>query len=165
MGYTTDFEGEFKVDKPVDEDTYKLLRGLQETRRIKRSDLPEQYGIDGEFYYEEDNDISNKGKIVNYNTPPNTQPGLWMQWEIQEDKQTIEWDGNEKFYDYIEWIKYIIDRILAPRGYVLNGEVEWQGEDREDIGTIQVENNKVKVIEGRKAIPTICSKCGNSFEI
>jgi len=36
MGYTTEFQGEFKIDKPVDEDTYKLLVGLNTTRRMKR---------------------------------------------------------------------------------------------------------------------------------
>ena len=31
----------------------------------------------------------------------------------------------EKFYYYVEWLRYLIDNILAPRGYILNGDVEY----------------------------------------
>jgi len=149
MGYTTDFEGEFKINKPVDNETAKLLRGLTTTRRMKREGLPEKYGIEGEFFCEDTEDCGqtdnpSQGKIVDYNEPPRTQPGLWCQWKLQEDNQTIKWDGNEKFYGYIEWLKYIIDKILAPKGYIVNGEVEWNGEEQGDTGKVIVVNNKVK---------------------
>jgi len=154
MGYTTDFEGEFKINKPVDKETAKLLRGLATTRRMKRSGLPEKYGVDGEFYCDSKKDegfteIPSQGKIVDGNEPPRTQPGLWCQWKLQEDNQTIEWDGNEKFYAYIEWLKYIIDKILAPKDYVVNGEVTWNGEEQGDTGKIIVTNNKIKTRIGR----------------
>ncbi|KKL86082.1 hypothetical protein LCGC14_1948340, partial [marine sediment metagenome] len=70
------------------------------------------------------------------------------QWILTGDRQHIEWDGGEKFYGYVEWIEYIIEKILKPRSYVLNGKVEWSGEDEDDFGTILVINNKVEVIEG-----------------
>jgi hypothetical protein len=56
----------------------------------------------------------------------------------------IEWDTGEKFYSYIEWLEYIIYNFLAPKGYVLNGSVEWYGEDRADVGTIVVKSNIVR---------------------
>jgi len=150
MGYSTDFRGEFKINKKVDEETYKLLVGLALTRRVKRSGLPKKYGVDGEFYFEE-SDFDNfgqsetpkEGKIVNNNEPPSTQPGLWLQWQIQEDHETIIWDRQEKFYNYIEWIIYIIDKILKPRGYVLEGRVDWRGEEWDDNGTITIKDNKI----------------------
>jgi hypothetical protein len=37
MGYTTYFDWQFTVDKPVDDETYKLLRGLAKTRRMSRN--------------------------------------------------------------------------------------------------------------------------------
>jgi hypothetical protein len=154
MGYSTDFEGEFYIDRPVDEETYKLLSGLNETRRMKRAGLGKKYGEDGEFYCEDtadhgQTDNPSHGSIIDYNTPPGKQPGLWCQWQIQEDRQTIKWDGGEKFYDYVEWIKYLIDRILEPRGYKLNGEVDWYGEDRSDVGRIKIQNNKVLTSKGK----------------
>lgn len=156
MGYTTDFSGKFKINKPVDEDTYNLLEGIAATRRMKRSGLDKKYGVDGEFYFEKEDfgncgqsDKPKLGKIVDFNKPPKTQPGLWCQWQIQKDKQTIEWDQGEKFYSYIEWIKYLIKTILEPRGYKLNGEVEWFGEEQGDTGFIIVKDNIVTVKRGR----------------
>lgn len=145
MGYNTDFEGAFTIDRPVDDQTYELLVGLASTRRVKRNVDP-RYGVEGEFYID-DSDPYHQSKdptIIDYNRPPATQPGLWCQWMIQEDHQTIEWDGNEKFYSYTEWIRYLIDKVLAPNGYVVNGEVNWRGEEFSDIGTIVVTDNKVE---------------------
>ena len=161
MGYTTEFEGEFKINKQVDEGTYNLLKGLAETRRMKREGLNDVYGIDGEFYVEDD-----EKNVVDYNTPPKTQPSLWCQWEIQEDRQTICWDGGEKFYDYIAWIRYIIDKILKPRGYELNGEVLWQGEEIRDREKIIVTDNHVCIDASFSAEGFItCPECGHEFEI
>lgn len=71
------------------------------------------------------------------------QPGLWCQWTVGSDNQSIEWDGGEKFYNYIEWLKYIIENFTAKWGYVLNGRITWRGEDHDDIGVLLVDNNEV----------------------
>ena len=146
MGYTTDFAGEFKTDRPLDEETYTLLKGIAETRRMKR-DVGPEYGIEGEYYIEgSDDHLEQDANIIDYNEPPRTQPGLWCQWFILEDKQTIVAEG-EKFYDYIEWLEYLINNILEPRGYKLNGKVKWQGEDMDDRGKIIAVNNKLTINE------------------
>jgi len=150
MGYTTDFEGQFDINKAVDIKTFNLINGLANTRRMKRAGLPEKYGVDGEFYFEPEDfkdcgqsDKPKLGTIVDDNTPPSTQPSLWLQWIITDDYKHIQWDGNEKFYCYVEWLEYIINKILKPRGYVVNGIVRWRGEEFDDIGTITVKNNVV----------------------
>lgn len=151
MGYTTDFDGVFKLNKPLDDETYSFLKKLSETRRMKRV-LPSKYGVDGEFYVDGKGLMGSEEKdpsIVNYNMPPSTQPSLWCQWTPTEDRLGIHWDGNEKFYDYVPWIIYIIDKILAPRGYSLTGDVVWVGEDRDDMGKIEIKNNRVKVKQGK----------------
>jgi len=162
MGYNTDFSGCFTTDKKVDDKTLKLLKGLATTRRMKRDmsklfpemskdELLEKFGEDGEFFIEGTGDYG-QGEdcsIVDFNEPPASQPGLRCQWLIDDDGKVIEWDGNEKFYDYVEWIKYLIDRILKPRGYIVNGEVTWEGEDNDDIGKIVVRDNVVTVKNGR----------------
>jgi len=146
MGYHTDLHGSFELNKPVDDATYALLHGLATTRRMKRKLGPE-YGIDGEFYVGSTNDYGqdHTPDVVDYNRPPSTQPSLWCQWLINDDRLSIEWDGGEKFYSYVEWLQYLIRNILDPRGYVLNGEVQWNGEESEDMGIIKVENNVVRV--------------------
>jgi len=162
MGYTTDFDGSVTINKKVDKATYDLLVGLHNTRRMKR-DLKKlakslkitekealaRYGKDGQLFVGATGHggQDNSPDIVDYNAPPQDQPGLWCQWEIQEDHKTIQWDGGEKFYNYIEWMQYLIEIILKPKGYVVNGEIQWQGEEPEDKGIIRVENNTVRIME------------------
>jgi hypothetical protein len=135
MGYTTEFVGKFSIDKKLDDNTYKLLKGLANTRRMKRK-VDAKYGIEGEFYVEgkgfagQDQDET----ISDYNSPPSTQPGLWCQWTPSPDKKSLEWDGNEKFYAYTIWLQYLIEKILKPRGYKVNGMVTWQGRERSRQG-------------------------------
>lgn len=146
MGYTTEFNGGFKLNKKLDDDTFNLLVGLATTRRMKRN-LPEEYGVDGEFYYDpksKDFGQEEDPSIVNYNIPPSTQPGLWCGWIPTEDGMEIVWNEVEKFYNYVEWLEYLIGKILAPRGYILNGKVDYRGEDFYDLGTIVINNNSIK---------------------
>lgn len=151
MGYSTDFTGDFTVTPTLSISDRDFLKKFSSTRRMKRNVGPE-YGVEGEFY------VNGKGwygqdhenNVVDSNTPPATQPGLWCQWIPTEDGNHIEWDGGEKFYNYVEWIKYLIEKILEPRGYKLNGTVEWQGEDSDDFGKIVIENNVVRIGIGSK---------------
>jgi len=85
--------------------------------------------------------------VINNNQPPAEMPGLWCQWLVHGD--SIEWDGMEKFYNYVEWLEYILKHFLIPEGYVVNGSVKWQGEEAADTGIITVTNNKVSVKEGK----------------
>jgi hypothetical protein len=135
-----------------------------------RPDNP--YGKDGEFFVGgtgwagQDQDET----IIDYNTAPGQlgyvkyqrqktldeiqrkinngecQPGLWCQW-ILNDKEQLQWDGNEKFYNYVEWLKYLINNFFEEWGIKLNGEVTWIGEDSNDRGKIVVEDNKVRIFE------------------
>jgi len=73
-----------------------------------------------------------------------SQPGLWCKWTVTEDNKSLEWDGGEKFYYYVEWLRYLIKYFLEPWGYQLNGTVEWTGEDPGDKGVMICENNKVR---------------------
>jgi hypothetical protein len=151
MGYTTDFFGKFTLDRVADSETQRLLRGLSSTRRMKRKVDEKKYGIEGEFYFKGKGFAGqdHEDNIIDYNFPPRTQPSLWCQWQLQEDNKTICWDEGEKFYNYIEWIGYIIEKILKKRAYVLNGEVEWHGEEYNDLGKIIVKNNEVTVKIGK----------------
>jgi|TARA_R110000824_G_C14809443_1_gene635415 hypothetical protein len=151
MGYTTEFRGQFDLNKKLDDETHAFLVKFNQSRHVKR-DI-EGFGIEGEFFVDGEVDEWGVGgrqmsdaTVVDYNRPPRTQPGLWCQWTPTDDRQGIEWDGNEKFYNYIEWIKYLTDKILEPKGYVLNGEVEWVGEEVfDDRGVIRIFDNYVRV--------------------
>lgn len=164
MGYTTDFFGSLSFNKPVEEWLVKYINQFSEVRHMKRdvSMIKEKFpnwrdlcfrgvlGVDGEYFIGGGMNFFNDppdDTIVNHNMPPHTQPELWCQWII-DDYGNLAWDGGEKFYEYVEWLKYLIDNFFAPLGYSLNGEIEFQGEDYEDFGTIFVENNLVDVKYG-----------------
>jgi len=134
------------------------------------------YGKDGEYFAREDGNSGQveDNSILDYNLPPGQaeytgggddfskrwaenqkrikegvcQPGLWCQWVVSDDGENLEWDGEEKFYEYIAWLKYLINHFFSKWGLVLNGEVEWEGEDSQDRGKIVVKDNVVKVLRG-----------------
>lgn len=156
MGYNTEFSGSFRLDKPLTEEHAHYLTAFAETRRMKRfaavagiaDPVREAVGLpigpEG-AYFVADSAWSSDGRCVkDHNCPPRGQPGLWCKWVPTADRQGIEWNGMEKFYDYIEWIRYLIEHFLRPWGYTVNGSVCWQGEEVGDAGTIEVVDNFVK---------------------
>ena len=159
IGYTTDFCGEWTVTPPLTPERIAYLTKFSETRRIKRDPriaenlydpiraavgLP--VGPDGGYYTgaEGFHGQNTDASIINGNGPPDGQPGLWCQWIPSADGKEIAWDGGEKFYEYEEWIRYLIDYFLRPWGHVLNGDVEWQGENSDDRGVIRITDNGVE---------------------
>ena len=124
-----------------------------------KTDAQEVYGREGEFFAYDDGRFGQDQcpSIIDYNLSPgqcdflrnsNVQPGLWCGWCITEDGEELEWNGGEKFYNYIAWLRYLINEFFIPWGRKLNGEILWYGEDREDIGKIVVENNEIKTVLG-----------------
>lgn len=163
MGYTTDFEGCFTCTPALSPEQVAYLNLFSGTRRMKRTSskvetLPDPVrlavnlpvGIEGEFFVGagghagQDTDPS----IKDYNQPPKTQPGLWCQWISNEEGTQIEWDGGEKFYDYVEWLEYLNSKFFAKWGIVLNGEVTWNGESGNDFGKIIAKDGKISTQEG-----------------
>ena len=162
MGYSTDFYGRFELDRPLASEHQTYLEAFARTRRMQRdvtitAMLPDPIreaaglplGIDGAYYV---GNTAGFGQdetpdVLNGNEPPDDQPGYRNQWVPSHDGTAIEWDGGEKFYDYRSWLRYIVEHFLKRWGYVLNGTVEWQGEDRDDAGEIIVRNNVVEAYE------------------
>lgn len=119
MGYQTDLFGEFKTSRPLTVKEKKELEEFADTRHGGNT--------------ESDPD----------------KPGFWCQWVPNEDGTAMEWDGNEKFYNYIEWIEYLIKHFFEPWDVKLNGEVEWAGEESGDLGLISIKDNVVTVKDGK----------------
>lgn len=160
MGYTTDFEGSFKLTPALSAKQVSYLNAFANTRRMVRDaakcqqvndPLREAVGLpvgpQGEFcVFSHDKAFMGQDKdatVIEYNDAPHNQPGLWCKWVPTENGECIEWDGCEKFYDYVEWIKYINDNFLKRWGITINGEVKWYGEEPEDVGTIYAKNGHI----------------------
>ena len=140
------------------------VKSIKDTRTAD-----EIYGKEGEFFVGNDDTTG----VIDNNTPPGqvpwndksfegmsrfeenqrrakageSQPGLWCQWILDYNGE-LGWDGNEKFYHYVEWLEYLITKFFNPWGIMLNGEIKWKGEETEDIGKIVVVDNVVTVKNG-----------------
>ena len=126
MGYDTRFVGHFILDRPLMKEHKASLEEFAE--------IVHTPGEDGKPRY------------------PECQ---YCQWVPTMDATGIGWDGGEKFYCWLEWLAYLIERYLKPWGYRLNGEVRWVGEGethsvdrrKRDQGLIIVRDNVVETID------------------
>lgn len=160
MGYTTEFQGEFELNRPLSESQCAYLVKFSETRRMKRDpekaklisdplrevvNLPigedAEYFVGGVGVMGQDRDES----VTDINSPPKSQPGLWCKWMPNEAGTAIIWNQGEKFYDYVDWISYIISHFIEPWNLILDGDMKWFGEDPRDTGIIRVRDNRIQV--------------------
>ena len=127
MGYTTYFTGGFDITPPLKPEHRDYLTAFAQARRIKRNvlaiavlpdpireavDLP--VGIEGAYFIgdERPNFSDDRGiGVTDHNNPPEGQPGLWCQWVPSHDGDMLVWDEGEKFYEYIPWLKYLMEHF------------------------------------------------------
>lgn len=137
MGYSTEFKGGLKFNRELTHKEWLELRALGE-----------EYSSD---------------LYAKYTDTPNTIPDSYLQWVPNADGTELVWNGGEKFYDYIHWLRWLIKHYMKPRDLVLNGKIEWSGEEFEDRGIIYCADNKVThhkvIVEGLVA----CPNCDHKF--
>lgn len=113
MGYTTTFIGSFKISKLLSEEQLDKINGI---------------------------------KIVRHNYTEF--PSIWNNWEVVvkdsdnfvfDEEHHLQWNGFEKFYNYVEWLKYLVDNYFEPWGITLDGMITYIGEDKSDYGVIECE--------------------------
>jgi hypothetical protein len=168
MGYTTDFDGAVAVVPALNADEVSFLKDFAQTRRVERTGGPLYVGHDVDNYTDNFGQGEGTDTIINGNRPPAGQPGLWCQWVPTDDGSEIQWDEGEKFYCSAEWMKYIIENLLAPSARVfldnhksedprlasftcdhhVTGTIHAQGEEYSDRWAILVVDNVVSVLQG-----------------
>lgn len=67
----------------------------------------------------------------------------YFQWVPADTFEHIVWDGNEKFYKYVEQLQWLCGDWLDQRGIAADGVLHWSGEETDDTGTITVTANLV----------------------
>lgn len=163
MGYTTKFLGSFYFSRSLTEQELTFLTAFCASRRVKWNTklLQSQYcGAHGNPFTpsdpygpEGDYCIINPtipmgvpdSAVADYNEPPVGQPSLWCSWCPSTNGNELSWNGAEKFNEYVEWLQYLIDHFFEPWGVDLNGAVQWEGEDYEDLGVISVRCNRIQI--------------------
>ncbi len=164
MGYHTEFRGEFRVTPALSRAHREYLSAFSEIRHMRRDatcleGVPDPLrqavglpvGVDGAYFIgprKRDRAGCNDPTVLDHSCPPSGQPGLWCKWTPSPDGRALYWDGSEKFYNYVEWLEYLSNHFLRPWGYVLDGDVEWCGEDEFDYGVVRVSSGVIRVVTG-----------------
>src|SRR5262245_58012868 len=115
MGYSTSFVGEFTISPPLTLKDYNLLVDIAASDTRK-----DTFPLQARPY-----------------------PSEFCDWEPTRDGDGLQWNGREKFYDYVEWLEWLIDKVFEPRGYALSGTVQFAGEDFDDRGVIAIKDGVV----------------------
>jgi len=108
MGYTTDFLGHIDIDPPLNDQEAAYLSAFHHSRRWDRPGGP--YDVPPNPFAEQRSDAD----IDAYNRPTPGQPQLYCQWQVCWEGCCLSFDGNEKFYEPVQWLRYLIDHFLAP---------------------------------------------------
>ncbi len=179
MGYTTDFSGSFQFNKKPDQKLIDYINTFTNTRhftydveKIKAKipfwrifSLDENLGEKGEFIVDKNRilDVFQGPFTIDYNDSGNC-PSLWAQWEIADDE--LVWDQGEKFYYYVDWLRFYIKNFFEPNGIVLNGVVYYYGEEYGDCGYIIADNNDVECFSTEEAtLDDLLQKYANNKEL
>lgn len=134
MGYTTEFNGVMKFSRPLTVPELRELEALGE--------------------YEKD-------EYTKYNEK---HPDAYNQWVPTKDGLGLEWNGGEKFYEYEEWLQWLIDNYFKPRKITLMGRYNYQGEEIGDVGYLEVlEDQHVRTYELEAKGVVECPSCGEKF--
>ena len=160
MGYTTDFSGCLTITPPLSPEQASYIQAFNGTRRMKRSAEAESLdddkrnavglplGVDAGYFVGGGGDFgqAHDSSVIDHNAPPSGQPGLWCQWTVDDEGTELTWDEGEKFYNYEEWLNYLVENFFKPWGCELDGQIDWIGEDSNDRGTIYAKGFLVEAV-------------------
>lgn len=161
MGYTTDFIGHIDITPSLNDEEIAYLSAFSDSRRFERPGGP--YDVPGNPRAEDEHGLPGH----NYNVPPAGQPGLWCDWVPCWDGCCLSYNGVEKFYAPVEWMRYLIEHFLKPGAvasrvedphlagftfdHVLDGIVVGCRRDNKELFAIEVADNVVHTEALRRA--------------
>ena len=138
MGYSTDFEGELKFKREMKaSELAALTKVLSKDRR--------------DIGYKDDS-IYENGKYGTY----------WyhIELELTENFDGIKWNGQEKTYDLVGIVNWLIDKFNLE----LEGELIAQGEDSEDRWKLIIQDGRAIKKEWPKIGQKVtCPYCEHDF--
>jgi len=115
MGYNTDWNGYLETSRPFTESEINQWTEMAETRH------------DSEYHY---------------GNSQREYPSIWCDFEIsnQEGTGVFQWNGSEKTYEGLGWIKYFLNWTMKlDEPMVVKGRFDWEGEEEGDEGVVIVE--------------------------
>jgi len=163
MGYSTDYYGEARIVPGISSEDEKIINEWLNQRHVicNPERIEREYGnlrtVDyaplGEgawnwvpspqslapSYMFDNPDVSQF--VVDHNEPPFDCPSLWSDLRIENG--CLVWTGTEKTYAFVDWLIFIQRNILDSLGCRLEGQFDFQGEDKDDCGRFYVSGDQV----------------------
>ncbi|MDO9457252.1 hypothetical protein [Nocardioides sp.] len=161
MGYQTDFVGHIDIAPPLNDAETAYLTAFTRTRHFDRPEGP--YFVSSNPYAEARDE---KVAVETYNRTAAGQPELWCHWVPCGDGDCLTYDGIEKPYAPVEWMRYLVQHFFSSRAaarhrgdpafaeftfdHVLNGTIVGCRRDTRELFAIDVRNNRVskRVLQG-----------------
>ena len=163
MGYTTDYLGHIDIAPSLNEAELGYLDMFSRSRRWSRPGGP--YAVPSDPDADEAADSGDRA----FNIPPEGQPGLWCDWVPCWDGCCLSFEGSERFYAPVPWLRYLIDHFLKPGAtaaagtdprfvsftfdHVLDGMVVGCRRDTKELFAVTVRHNVVRTEVLRRADP------------
>ncbi len=150
MGFSTDFVGHIDIEPRLNDAEIEYLTAFFQSRRCLRNGDP--YEVPGNPRAESSEEI---GELYNIRAPG--QPNLWCDWTVCWDGCCLAWNGTEKSYSMIPWLRYLIAHFLKPKArasrddrfesftvdHQLSGMVVGCRRDTKELFAVTVRNNRV----------------------
>lgn len=108
MGYTTDFVGHIDITPHLNEGETAYLEAFRHARHFDRGGSP--YDVPGNPLAPDHVGVPTE----QYNALGVGKPQLYCQWAVCGSGCCLAFDGNEKFYQPVEWLRYLINQFLKP---------------------------------------------------
>ena len=166
MGFTTDFIGRVEIEPALNQDEVEYLSAFSMSRRFDRAEGP--YFVPGNPMAVIDTERQGVD-VDTYNRVAPGQPELWCHWVPCPGGCCLSFDGDEKFYQPVEWMRYLINHFLKPGALAsrtglpafehftfdhrLDGMVVGCRRDNKALYAISVTNNRVTQKTLRAGIP------------
>jgi hypothetical protein len=126
MGYNVYYRGEIEINPPLTEEHAALVLAFSKGERSTQT----------EAIYD---------AIANSSEPD--LPGYADLFELSEDRTLLLPEAGESRHGLRLWLALLIEHVLEPLSYTLNGDVEWTSDDADDRGSIYVKNNIVEMVD------------------
>jgi hypothetical protein len=126
MGYDVDYNGEVEVTPALAENDAVILRAV-----VNREQTDETRPIFAAIAASAEPDL----------------PGHEGLLEVSEDRSRILPEDGESRHGVRMWLRLLLEHFLVPRGYVLNGEIWWEGQDPDDRGCIFIKDDQLETVD------------------
>jgi hypothetical protein len=126
MGYHVYYSGEVSISPPLSEEDAAVVRAF-----VSLEPSEETQPIFAAIAASEEPDLPWFGGLL----------------DVSRDRASLVPEEEESRHGVRLWLKLLTEHFLAPKGYVSNGEVLWEGEDSDDAGCIYVKDNHVEAVD------------------